>query len=320
MTDLTPLGYIELPTGKKSIFPMNDVFTNYTFENPKNWKVLRDIANIYTEFYISFFPKTTMQLITKRFMVKTQYKHFLEEERKTRNQDLRIIEFIDDAKIEYEALDEKYFKHALFHALTYIELQISPYGIPVRSTGYFGLAIGYSRGKPVNQIWLLANDVEDVLHGETFARFQLIDEKDGTLHPCNSGILYVSLQKLSEQKDTRVGQLSALLLGKITEPEDEVVKQIAVALTESFETFKQEKDVVNVLTLLERGKAEGLAEGEAMGEAKGIAKGKAEGIDNTLRIAKALMRGCAPEDVAKELELPISAVENVHNELFTNVA
>jgi len=46
---MNPLGYLELPSGPKAIFPMNDIFLNYTFENPIHWEALRLIVNIIIE-------------------------------------------------------------------------------------------------------------------------------------------------------------------------------------------------------------------------------------------------------------------------------
>ena len=37
----TPLGYVVLANGTKEIYPMNDIFLNYTCEEAANWEALR---------------------------------------------------------------------------------------------------------------------------------------------------------------------------------------------------------------------------------------------------------------------------------------
>ena len=132
---------------------------------------------------------------------------------------------------------------------------------------YFGLGIGHGKGMVANQIWLLAEDVKELLHGETFTRYILKDEVTGKDHPENSGIMYVSLTKLA-QENTPVGELASFLLGINPDPQNEEVKKIADAFNASFKKFKESKDVVKVLTLRERVKD------EIWGDA--VAEGKAE--------------------------------------------
>ena len=47
-----PLGYMEIESGSKAVYAMNDIFLNYMFKNVKNWEVLRSIINIVLEEYI----------------------------------------------------------------------------------------------------------------------------------------------------------------------------------------------------------------------------------------------------------------------------
>jgi len=58
-----------------------------------------------------------------------------------------------------------------------------------------------------------------------------------------------------------------------------------------------------------KGKAEGKAEGEAKGKAEGEAKGKAEAI------TKMLLKGFSPEQIADILEIPMTYVLNIQNNL-----
>jgi len=251
-----PLGYVDLPDGAKAIYPMNDIFLNYTFEDMEYWEALRLATNLIIEAYKCYNPKTKIMTITGKIKVRTQYKHLLGKDNTTRNQDLRIIEDETDS--------------------TYLEFQnrAKPdVPVEIRSVDYFGLGIGQSRGKPANQIWLLAQDVDAVLQGETFTRYILKDEVTENDHPATSGIMYVSLTKLSKA-ESPVEELAAFLLGKISDPKSEVVKKIADAFKASFSTFKADKEVAKMLTLAERYKHDGLVEGEARGKIIGEARGK----------------------------------------------
>ena len=242
MPEKIPLGYIELDNGTKAITAMNDLFLNHMFMNPKNWETLRESVNIILEEYRRSNPDTTISLVVGKVVVETQYKHLLNIENTTRNQDIKL-----SAETE----------------LVFIEFQNRAKAIPpveTRAVEYFGLSIGHSKGKTANQIWLMAEDLEAVLHDKMFARYILKDEVTGKAHPGDSGILYVSLPRLAQNKST-AGELAAFLLGLIAEPEDEKVKAIANNFNMSFDSFKSDKEVVNMLSLRERGRNEGIVEG-----------------------------------------------------------
>ena len=120
------------------------------------------------------------------------------------------------------------------------------------------------------------------MHGKTFARYILKDEVTGEKHPEKSSILYVSLQKLSLQKDA-AGEMALYLLGNIKDLKNNNAKKIAEIFSTSFDDFKKDKDVVNVLSLAERYTNEG--------EARGVERGAnrlAELINNGLSITEAL--------------------------------
>ena len=258
---MIPLGYLELPTGPKAIYPMNDIFLNYTFENPAHWESLRLIVNIIIEAYQQAVTETLLKPVTGAIEVKTQFKHFLGDGKTTRDQDLKMIEGEGN--------------------LTFIECQnkaITAPPIPIRAVEYFGLGIGHSKGRPANQIWLLAEDVDAVLQGKSFAHYILKDEKTGHTHPATSGILHVSLSRLS-QESTPAGEMAAILLGKGRNALDENVAKVVESLGVSFENFRSDKEVAFVYSLRERWTNEGIAEGEARGKARGKAEGKAEGIN-----------------------------------------
>ena len=265
----TPLGYVDLPSGAKAIFPMNDIFLNYTFENVEYWEALRLAVNFFIEAYRQRYPKTSIQTINGNIKVRTQFRHILDKT--TRDQDIKIAEDENNA--------------------TYVEFQnrAKPdVPIEIRSVEYFGLGIGHGKGRLANQMWLLAEDVEAVLHGETFSRYILKDEITGKNHPSPSGIMYISLTKLS-QEDNPAQELAAFLLGKITDVKNETIKKVADAMKESFKSFKADKEVTKMLSFAERYKHDGVAEGVNIGVNIGASR-LAELIKSGLSLDDALRK------------------------------
>ena len=245
-----PLGYIELPNGAKPIYPMNDIFINYAFQLKEHWEALRLLVNLVIDAYIQYKPDTKIEPIAGIKEVITQFKYLLNTQNTTRDQDIKLIEIND--------------------SFVYIEFQNRgkpAVPIEIRSVQYFGLGIAHSEGKPANQIWLLAEDVEPLLHGKTFARYVLKDEVTGKEHPEPSGILYVSLPKLAEGNGP-ASELARFLLGKITDTKIEVVSKIVKSFIAGFVKFKEEKEVNSMLSLHERGVEEGIEKGLAIGAAK----------------------------------------------------
>ena len=253
-----PLGYVELANGSKAIYPMNDVFLNYTFEDAAYWDALLTTVNIFIDAYKQVNPETQINPVKGKVKVRTQFRHLLNTDGKTaRDQDIKMTE---EETAEY-----------------YIEFQNrakpdTP--VEIRSVEYFGLGIGHGKGKVVNQIWLLAEDVESVLYGGGFTRYVLKDEVTGNPHPGTSGIMYISLTKLSGE-GSPAGELAGFLLGKNDTPKHRDVQKIRTAFNASFEAFKADKEVVRMLSLAERYRHDGMVEGVAIGEARGVAKGKA---------------------------------------------
>jgi len=257
---------------------MNDIFLNYTFENPEHWETLRDATNIFIGRFKQYQPETDVKPIEGAIQVRTQFKHLLGNDNTTKDQDLKITEVVENS--------------------TYVEFQnrAKP-DIPVeiRSVQYFGLGIGHSGGKLANQIWLLASDVKAVLHGEMFTRYILKDEVTGKNHPAKSGIMYVSLSKLSKEESV-AGELASFLLGKIAEPEYEAVKKIADAFKISFKSFKTDKDVAKMLSLAERY----MHDGEVIGMEKGVEKGVAIGKTELANEARELYeKGVDPQEILR---------------------
>jgi hypothetical protein len=276
----TPLGYVELKSGAMAIYPMNDVFLNFTFEFTAHWEALRLAVNLLIEAYKQQKPDTKLNPIEGEIEVRTQFRQFLaaEEEKATfRDQDIKITE--NKASTTYVEFQNK--------------AKTQP-PIKIRSVEYFGLGIGHSRGKIANQIWLLAEDVNEVLHGKSFTRYILKDEVTGESHPESSGIMYVSLTKLT-QENTPVGELASFLMGTKTDPQNEVVKKIAKAFNASFQEFKERKDVVTVLSLRERVRDE--VWDDAFTEGKN--ENKAELASQVAELRK---RGLDPAEILRMIE------------------
>jgi len=279
-TTPTPLGYINLPNGAKAIYPMNDIFLNYTFQSSQHWEALRLAVNLLIDAYTLHNPNTCIKPIQGSIIIKTQFKYLLNTDGKTtRDQDIKMLEETGNS--------------------TYIEFQNKANSRPpitVRSVEYFGLGISHSKGKLANQIWLLAEDLDAVLHGKTFTRYILKDEVSGSTHPATSGILYVSLTKLSEEF-TQAGELAAFLLGKEMNPTNETVRKITRAFDNSFNGFKDDKEAVKVLSLAERYGYEG----EVKGEARGRVEGRVEAlIESAIKLLK---KGFDPQFISETLQL-----------------
>ena len=271
-SNTTPLGYIELDNGTKAITAMNDIFLNYMFNDPANWETLRETVNIIVEAYRHTNPDTAIAPINGKIIVETQYKYLLDVKNVTRDQDIKMT-----------ADDE----------LVFIEFQNRSKTIPpieVRAVEYFALGIGHSKGKVANQLWLMAEDLESVIHGKSFARYILKDEATGEPHPGNSGILYVSLSKLAKIKSP-AGELAAFLLGMAVEPKDVKVKTIANCFTTSFDLFRMDKEAVKMLSLTDRARNEGLVEGMEKGA-----------LNLLTEFAELIKQGFTADEAYRELE------------------
>jgi len=227
--NIIPLGYLDLPDGLIAISAMNNIFLNFTFEDMANWESLRLVVNLVLDAYIKETPNTTAKTIEGSIKVRTQFQHLLKNDGKTtRDQDIKITEDDDEA--------------------TYLEFQNrakTNKPLEIRAVEYFGLGISRSNGAIANQMWLLAEDVESVLHNKTFSRYIFKDEATGDTHPSSSSIMYVSLPKLS-QENSPAGELALFLLRKISAPSNENVKQVADAFNASFNAFKLEKELSNL--------------------------------------------------------------------------
>ena len=242
-----PLGYIELESGVKEINVMNDIFLNYMFKNKETWEMLKSIVNIFLGEYVTVHhtKEPLPNFIEGEIEVTTQHEFFLDPDKKTRVQDIKLSH----------------------KEITFIEFQNRANTIPPineRAIEYFGLGIGHSDGKIANQIWLLAEDAKDLLYDEKFTNYMLIDNITGNLYPNNSSIMFVSLQKLSKEK-TVAGELSRFLLGEELEPVKEEVRNISKEFGKLFHIFKEDKEIKAMMTVKERFKNEGREEGREEG-------------------------------------------------------
>ncbi|MCL2399571.1 MAG: hypothetical protein FWC91_07520 [Defluviitaleaceae bacterium] len=252
-----PLGFVELESGSMEIYAPDDLFLNFTFENEENREEFRLMMNILLEEYRKLNPTTMLTLIEGEIQIETQYKFYInaKKKNKTRNQDFKSDE------IE-------------MNRLKYVEFQnkaISKPPIPDRAIEYFVLSISNNPGKIVNQIWLLASDADSVLQEETFMNYILKDEATNKIFPNPSSIMFISLTKLSQQKNL-AGELALFLLGKLTAPQSEEVKRVAQTFNTSFEAFKDDKEVKNTMTIAEKYRNEGWVDGVEVGAEKATTK------------------------------------------------
>jgi hypothetical protein len=244
------------------------------------------MVNIIIDAYLKENPDTKLELVKLKIKVRTQFKHFMNDANTTKIQDIKITEDEDESA-------------------TYVEFQIrvNPTNpIKERSVKYFALGISHSKGKYANQMWLLADDVPEVFHGKTFARYILKDEVTNKEHPEISGILYINLKKLSQQKSP-AGELASFLLGNEIEIQNEPVKKITEAFNSSFESFKSDKEAIKVWSLAERYTNNGYMDGIEIGHTKGKLEGKREVIGELLElISKGIDPVEAMRRITEELE------------------
>jgi len=272
-----PLGYVDLPNGSKAIFPMNNLYLNFTFETSEHWESLRLIVNILIDAYKKIRPDTTAKTIEGNIEVRTQFQYILKDDGKTtRDQDIKMTE--DDDEVTFIEFQNK--------AKTKKPLEM-------RAVEYFGLGISRSNGTVANQIWLLAENADTVLHGETFSRYVFKDEVNDRIHPSSSSIMYVSLPRLAQEKSP-AGELASFLLGQSTTAESEAVNKVVESFNASFQVFKIDKEVAKMLTFEERARGEGFVEGEEIGVARGIPMG-------ANKLAELIRSGLSLDDALRKI-------------------
>ena len=293
-----PLGYVEIPGKKIPINAMNDIFTNYHFSKREYWDDLRKIANIYIRGYINEFPMTSINEITGKISVETQYIRFKTPNKKTDRQDFKITG----------------------ESITYLELQNEPYTNPTleeRSASYFGLGIAVAGGKTSNQIWLMAKDNINLMHDNKYTYYVLADERTKKLHPNLSGIMFVSLSKISKEESLS-GELSRFLLGVETNAMNfkySDVKGIINKMKIGFKAFKEDKEATNMLSFAERKLSEGEARGRREGEERGRREGEAEGIIKGKIETCHTIFGLSSREIAEKLNINENQVKYILEKL-----
>ena len=248
MKERIPLGFIELDSGVKPVYTLYDFFLNFTFRKEENWEVLRLIVNILLDAYMKQCPDTVVTLIEDEIHVTTQFEQYLDNLTQPKVQDVRL-------------------KEINIRKLTFLEVQNSAYTDPpveVRATDYSVLAISQNPGKVSNQIWLLAEDVKKLLPGGAFSNYVPKDEATGEVYPNASGIMFISLRRLSRE-NTTAGELASFLLGKTNSIKNDEVRRIADTLTRSCEEFCMDKGVKKSMSVADKLKQEGKAEGKTEG-------------------------------------------------------
>ena len=229
-----PLGYMEIESGSTPVHAMNDIFLNYMFKSEKNWEVLRSIINIVLEEYIRQHADkgAIPNLVHGEIDVTTQYEFMRQRDRANPRQDMKVTG----------------------EQITYIEFQnrAKPKKpIKERAIEYFGLGLGHSKGTVVSQVWLLAENPDDLISDNDFSNYLLQDIVTGSRYPDDSGIMFVSLQGLSKLEN-KAGQLARFLLGINTEPTDKDIIAIKDSFSEEFSDFRVDKEASSLMTFEER--------------------------------------------------------------------
>jgi len=136
-----------------------------------------------------------------------------------------------------------------------------------------------------------------VLQDETTTHYILKDEVTNKVYPRSSGIMFISLTRLSK-KQNAAGELALFLLGKQPNPETAEVKKIADIFNTSFSVFKDDKEVKQGMTFEEKWYSEGKAEGIIEGEARGITEGIGIGVAKVIELIKS---GLSPDEAVQKI-------------------
>ena len=276
-----PLGYINLESGKKPIYAFDDFFLNYTFNKKENWEELRLIINILLEAYALECPGTILKPIKDKIIVTTQFKNYMKNQHKPKEQDFEI-------------------KEVYLKKFTYIEMQnkaSTTKPIEIRAVEYFVLGISQNPGHASNQVWLLAENVDKLLHGMTFANYLLREESSGIAYPNTSSILFVNLKKLSDE-ETVSGELAAFLLGKTRGINSGKAKRISDALKKSSRAFSKDKGVKKRMSIKQKWQDEAKVEGTEEGIQQGLQQGMQQGA---AKIVELIKTGLSPEEALEKV-------------------
>jgi len=260
-----PLGYMTLINNtRKAIYPLNDFFINYTFYKKENWGHLRNLINIFLDAYAEKYNRQDgFHFINGDVVVETQYEYYITGETKQPTQDIKIDETENKGR-------------------TFVEFQNKSRTNPpiaIRASNYSGLAINEVQDDTkVSQIWLLAENDDDLLLRQAISNYRTREENTGAYYPRDLNIMFISLPRLAEENNI-YGELSKLLMGMEVEELSIELKQIAEMFQREFENFKEDKEAVKRMTVLE----EKMEEAKLEGRAEGIAIGESRALDNLIR-------------------------------------
>ena len=283
----TPIGIIELETGPRAVYPMEDFFLNYTYNKPEHWEALRLTANIFIEDYQSKIEETMLATIKGAIKVITQYAFYTGAIKSSKSQDFKMDE--DDDNV------------------TFIEFQNRANTKPpieFRAPEYLGLSLGHNRGKNITQMWIMAEDLESVMHNNPYSNYVLRDEVTNKVFPRTSNLVFISLKSLANE-NTVAGELARYLLGMEETPQNEAVKKIAATFSASFGKLKDDKEAKTHMTLREKYVDEGIEIGREEGREEGMTQ---KALQTAIKLLK---RGLNPKEVAEDVELPLEMVENL---------
>ena len=293
-----PLGYVEFEGRRLKVTPMNDVFLNHMFYNKKHWEILRLIINISLKRYMRLVEETQVTTVDGEIDVSTQYLNILSN-KKVRKQDMKVS--------EKRTRNVKYIE---FQNRANLATKAKPLlSVHSRAFEYFGLGISKDGTQDTQQIWLMAEDAPEVMHDELMINYILMDEVANRPYPNHSGIMFCSLPKLSKER-SEAGDLARFLLGMIKESKYKRVQKIIEAFNDNFAEFKEDKEMLKVMSREEyiRLEAEAmLFESEAKGLAAGEIKGKIQILLTELNLSAA--------QIAEKLGLPIVKVESIIDDL-----
>ena len=243
-----PLGHIKLDIGTRPIHAMHDFFLNYTFENELNWGILRLIVNIFLKELARKHLNLQVKLAKGDVFVETQFKYYMDSTNTAKSQDFRL-----------EPVDG----NAIFYCEFQNRATTNP-PIKLRAIDYQTLGIKHGRCKPTRQIWLLAEDVDELLCRSGFACFVTKDEISGSAYPLDTSLIFVSLTKLSEGRN-EASELASFLLGKGKKIRSTRVKRISAVFKRSLKLFCKDKGVRTRMSVAEKyweeGREVGIAEG-----------------------------------------------------------
>jgi len=247
------LGCVKLGFEYKPIILLNDVFLNYTFSEKDYWETLREMVNIFYDAYNGYYKHhkyrkhqqhehIEIKPIEGKIRVITQFPYYKDADSTTpKRQDAKII---SESKCDY------------------IEFQNDMYPTPKikdRSIDYFGFSVSRGEKETINNMWLLNGTVSELLDGNTFSNYILMNEINYQPHPNRANILYVNLEQLAKDS-SRAGELAGVLIGEVKDPKYREVDRIFQSFKDSFEEFKNDTEVCDILSRVEELKAEGRAE------------------------------------------------------------